>query len=452
MTDASVHEVVLYGLVGPTLRFSVNDQIVDTTPTFFSVASSSYLAKLRFYDADSNLITYPNTFSNAAWISNQATVTSGFPDDVGELSGWFLKEDTSAANHQITQAITIAANTKQVVRVKAKANQRNKFELILSGGGFAICYFDVGALSGAVSGVSGYSVDDVFVNQLADGWVEAVAVITCTSTTAVTAIARLHNGTSDSYLGDGTSGLYIKDFKTGPLSRVERKITVESQNFYFGGVNVGPLDSVWAPPDPSDLRTMVFGDSYVEGAGGLFNALTGYANTLSKLMGWRDNWVSGVGGTGYLNNAATKLTFRQRVATDVIAYAPDVLIIAGGINDAAYSDAAIQAEAALLFAQISAALPNTLVFVNGPWDPIFATRASIGTAIQAAIGSLRNFYYVNNLGEAWQTGTGRVTAPVGDGNADIYTGSDGIHPTQAGHEYLANREATAISTRIASLP
>jgi lysophospholipase L1-like esterase len=85
-------------------------------------------------------------------------------------------------------------------------------------------------------------------------------------------------------------------------------------------------------------------------------------------MGWSDVWKSGVGGTGYLNaGTGGRTTFRGRVAADVIAYAPDVVIVAGGINDTSSSQAAVQAEAALLFAQIRAGLPSALLVVVSPF-------------------------------------------------------------------------------------
>jgi phospholipase/lecithinase/hemolysin len=44
----------------------------------------------------------------------------------------------------------------------------------------------------------------------------------------------------------------------------------------------------------------------------------------------------------------------------------------------------------------------------------------------------------------WITGTGRVGATTGTGNADTYIGSDATHPTDAGHAYLARRVVAAL--------
>ncbi|MFJ7586797.1 hypothetical protein ACIQZO_05245 [Streptomyces sp. NPDC097617] len=44
----------------------------------------------------------------------------------------------------------------------------------------------------------------------------------------------------------------------------------------------------------------------------------------------------------------------------------------------------------------------------------------------------------------WITGTGRVGATTGTGNADTCIGTDATHPTDAGHTYLASRVVAAI--------
>jgi lysophospholipase L1-like esterase len=45
-------------------------------------------------------------------------------------------------------------------------------------------------------------------------------------------------------------------------------------------------------------------------------------------------------------------------------------------------------------------------------------------------------------GPAWITGTGKQGTPTGSGNADRYVGSDGVHPTAAGHPALATTVAS----------
>ena len=84
-------------------------------------------------------------------------------------------------------------------------------------------------------------------------------------------------------------------------------------------------------------------------------------------------------------------------------------------------------------------MPNTLVFVTGPWANASRVRAGINAAIKAAMGSRANFYWVPNFDEPWITGTGNIGAPKGDGNADIFVSADGTHPTPLGIEYFATQ-------------
>jgi hypothetical protein len=53
---------------------------------------------------------------------------------------------------------------------------------------------------------------------------------------------------------------------------------------------------------------------------------------------------------------------------------------------------------------------------------------------------------------SWITGTGNVSNPVGNGNADLYISSDGVHPTSAGIAYLAGRITTAVKSIIQQIP
>ena len=175
------------------------------------------------------------------------------------------------------------------------------------------------------------------------------------------------------------------------------------------------------------MRTMFLGDSITEGTAGQ-DACASYDARAAEQLGWDDNWLSGVGSTGYLAAPPPKLNFRQRYAGDVLPYALNVLVIAGGINDTAGSDSAIGTEAVLLFDQIWADSPQTLVFVTGPWANASRVRPGINAAIRAAFGSRANFYWVPNYDEPWITSTGNAGSPKGDGNADIDVSADKTHP------------------------
>ena len=254
---------------------------------------------------------------------------------------------------------------------------------------------------------------------------------------------RLANATPLQLPLDGALYLTRVRFET----KASRRIRLMIDNPYFGGVRVAASDSVTRPATGTRLRTMFLGDSVTEGTAGQ-NAASSYAPRTAELLGWNEAWISGVGSTGYLAAPSPKLTLRQRYAADVKAYLPAVLVIAAGINDTTSSDSAIQQEATLLFNQIQADLPDTAVFVAGPWGLSDRVRPGISAAIKAAVGTRANFYWVPNAEEPWITGNGNVAQPNGSGNADLYISSDRTHPTPAGIEYIAGKLAAFIKQAV----
>lgn len=230
-------------------------------------------------------------------------------------------------------------------------------------------------------------------------------------------------------------------------SKATRRIRLVMTSPYFGGLRVGAGDTVTRPAVTTRLRAMFLGDSITEGPAGQ-NARGSFAALAAERLGWNEAWISGVGATGYLAAPAPKLTLRQRLAADVTAYKPHVLVIAAGVNDAGFSDAEIQAEATALFDEIRAALPETLVFVTGPMATLNRVRGGVNAAIKAAVGNRANFIWVPNVDEPWLTGTGTVASTRGDGNADQYISADITHPTPAGIDYLAGKLADFVKQAV----
>lgn len=230
-------------------------------------------------------------------------------------------------------------------------------------------------------------------------------------------------------------------------SKKMRHIRILAQAPLFGGVRVGPADKLMPPPDDPGFRVMFVGDSYTQGPA-REKAETSFAPIAAQLLGWRDAWISGVGGTGYLHTVNQTQTFRQRFTGDIKPFRPDVLVIAGGGNDRPYTDEQVHAEARAFFDLVQKELPDTIVFVLGPWNPRSIARPGLNAAIRRAAANRPNFYWVRNYEDNWFTGTGSVPAPTGDGNSDWVVGNDRLHPSPAGINYLAERFAEAIRTLI----
>lgn len=230
-------------------------------------------------------------------------------------------------------------------------------------------------------------------------------------------------------------------------SRANRRVRIElSGNGRFGGVDIGPNDTVWAPASPTWLSAVLLGDSFTEGTGGT-TVIEGLGVLLGDLLRWNVT-ATGLGGTGYLNAATGgKVKFRDRLTKDVVNYNPDVVIVAGGINDTGFTKSAVQTEARLLFGAIVAALPKARIYALGPfWPNGSPTQAAtdVRDALQTAANQI-GVTFLDTITSPWITGSGKVGTTTGTGNADLYTSSDGTHPTDAGHAYLAHRIASAIA-------
>ncbi len=225
-------------------------------------------------------------------------------------------------------------------------------------------------------------------------------------------------------------------------SKHRRAVSIEGNGLAFGGIALGGDDQVYFPEIPLGPRCIVLGDSFTEG-------LLSFAQRLSGLTGW-EIWGSGVGGIGYMNPGPPgRVQFIARVQSDVIRNHPDVVLIAGGINDAAYPVNVLRTQAQALYDAIGTNLPSTRLVVLGPWWPrgvppqfILDTRDALQeAALSRGLDFIDPIVATNtaqrNVG--WITGTGYIGSPQGDGNADLYISSDHTHPTDLGHQYLAVR-------------
>ena len=221
----------------------------------------------------------------------------------------------------------------------------------------------------------------------------------------------------------------------------------------FLGVVVPASAKVWKPaPKP---RLLFVGDSYTLGAA-VPNAADGYARVAGDFLGVPDTWMSGVGGTGYTATANGGYNFAQRV-TDWTTKNPDVVVFAGGLNDA--DDNALQPAVLSLLQTTRTALPNAIIMVlgvfpaaTGPNDALLSKERKIAAAVRQFADPYTRFIPIatDPIG-SWVTGTGRAGSPTGVGNSDVVTGTDGTHPSVYGYLYYGQRVATEITKTLRSL-
>lgn len=246
-------------------------------------------------------------------------------------------------------------------------------------------------------------------------------------------------------------------------ARANRTITFEWGYARFLGVVLHPTSTMWRPVRDAPPRVCLQGDSYSEGAGGQW-VWDGWGQWLGRYLGW-DVMPIAVGSTGYIAAPAPKVAYIDRVA-DIPTTNLSAIILAGGYNDSAGFDAtAFQTAVQNLHEAIRVARPRVGIIQFGPFWPIGITSTGTPTAMRDAIvaatavtntahpgvvlGGLPTvgvvvdpIYYPS--GSAWITGSGRVGATAGNGNADRYITTDGVHPSADGHEYLGRRAAAEL--------
>lgn len=240
----------------------------------------------------------------------------------------------------------------------------------------------------------------------------------------------------DAVLSSGTGGSsYRLKYTFG--SAKQREIRLEMGDPYIYEWVISQNGTLYKS-DSIEFRSMIVGDSFSEGGSGIagvFGSQDTWGVRLAGAMGWKDHWTSAVGGTGYLENAGTKINAVDRINTDIIPYAPDLLITALGVNDPSYR---LEDQILTYIDRIKAALPQTVLGFVSAWNPRSTGDGTRHSILQSALAK-RNHGSAFLIDGRIFTGTGRVSAPANNGNSDVYVGADGTHPTSEGHRYLAHR-------------
>ena len=221
-----------------TASFAVSPTIAGATyrcdPTAAAVIASlplmadvpvSFEAKFRRLDASANavtlmpahnLLTFSEAFDDAAWVKAKLSVQANAayaPDTI--LDADRLIEDTTTGNHEIRQDFTKAEGVvKLVAAIAAKPAGRTQIYLMLDDG---TSTNRVQIRADLTAGVVGYTnaagtltLDASGTADLGNGW--RLLWLTATLPSASGTYShrvRLYDGASSSYLGDGTSGVFL---------------------------------------------------------------------------------------------------------------------------------------------------------------------------------------------------------------------------------------------------
>lgn len=235
-------------------------------------------------------------------------------------------------------------------------------------------------------------------------------------------------------------------------SRAQRLIRID----HFRSVGpikvwIGPQDSI-SPAPPRSGKILIFGDSFADAANNV-NALNVYSMTLVNLLGAGDYYIDGQGSTGFTSpGSAPKTVYLNRINLVPDNWTPDVILLQGSTNDGGSPNITTAAQTAI--ARCRARWPDAVLALTGLILPQASSSFSAGNqANNAALTALAPSVdiFIDPVAKGWFSGTGWVGATTGIGNADIYRSSDSVHPTQAGHDYIAARIAHDLMAGLATL-
>ena len=240
-----------------------------------------------------------------------------------------------------------------------------------------------------------------------------------------------------------------------------RKITINFSTSAsgFSGVYVLPTDSVW--PVDKTISMCIFGDSFSTGTSTNPAGLA-WSSSIPKLFDIVDYQVSGLGGTGLINNAGDKLNYEQRFPTDCAYRDFDVVVVSASTNDGSETQGAIESAVDSLYTLIKTHQPNAAIIVTGaPRSVTTATQNTIdmeGWVLDRFNSKNDNALIAVPVLTSTAPpiyGTGDTGNLQGDGNADVYVDVDGLHFNDAGHNYyavwLSRVIASAVRNRINAL-
>jgi lysophospholipase L1-like esterase len=186
-----------------------------------------------------------------------------------------------------------------------------------------------------------------------------------------------------------------------------------------------PEPEVIVGPGPG--ATAVFlGDSFTSGWNGAGLGARGWPRLAATAREWRAINLA-VAGTGFLNPGWTNQPIGSLVSRAIKSH-PDVIVLAAGHNDSRWSSSATARAADKVIDRLRAGAPDALLVIVAPiWQSgsppqrCLALRDHLRRK-SAEIGAV----FIDPLADGWFSG-----------RSHRLIGPDGLHPTDAGHRFIA---------------
>ena len=227
-----------------------------------------------------------------------------------------------------------------------------------------------------------------------------------------------------------------------PNSGQARRIRMVLPYRPLGELRLDAGATLLTTPVPRPSSMVVVGDS-ITAAAGASQPWRGWATLLGEMLGIDDIRVSGVGSSGYLNRGrGPYLTFRERI-TDVLNAVnggpPDMVVIAGGINDSQLPPAQVGAEAEAYYRALRAGAPDMIIVVLGPFAGYPGYTGNMLPQLRDEL-----FRAASRVDRVQTVDVTNWVTPDSRDNIFRDGGADGPHPKDTGHALYAQLAQDAI--------
>jgi len=209
----------LFDLAGEVPNLDLNfagTKTLDPRVTFTRASTGTFVGSDGvLQSAVTNLLLRSEEFDNAYWTKARATVTANAAiSPTGVLTADALIEDSTASNTHLafSSSVSVATGTIYTYSIYAKATGRSWFNMQIGtgleayGATVPFCFFNV---SNGTTGTSANCTPTI--QSVGDGWYRCIltAIATTAATTTNIRIKLADSSSSDSYTGNGTSGIFI---------------------------------------------------------------------------------------------------------------------------------------------------------------------------------------------------------------------------------------------------
>ena len=159
--------------------------------------------------ASTNLITYSEDFSNSSWTKADSSITSNSvisPD--GALNGYKLTENTSNSLHGLFLIGLLTSSGTYSFSFFVKKSERSIFAFGNASSGTNYIVFNLDNLTTKPIGTGGATISNDKIENYGNDWYRCSLKMIAPSAISL-GFLLMKDESNTSYLGDGTSGLYI---------------------------------------------------------------------------------------------------------------------------------------------------------------------------------------------------------------------------------------------------